>query len=87
MEHMEGGLMEMRPMPSVDVPAHGHVVFGPEGLHVMLIGLTQPLREGQRFPLTLVFQHAGRVRVQVLVQGLGAMTAPPKGSDPHDHHH
>ena len=45
----------------------------------MLIDLTQPLKEGQRFPLTLVFQHAGSVRVEAVVQGLGATAAPSQG--------
>lgn len=73
----EGGQMQMRPMSIVDVPAKGRVRFLPGGLHVMLMGLKQPLKEGQRIPLTLVFEKAGNVSVQALVQGLGATTAPP----------
>jgi periplasmic copper chaperone A len=65
--------MRMRPVTSVEVPAQGRVRFQPGGLHVMLIDLTQPLKEGQRSPLTL---HAGSVRVEAVVQGLGATAAP-----------
>jgi hypothetical protein len=61
---------------SVDVPAHGRVRFEPNGLHVMLIDLVRPLKKGDRFTLTLTFQHAGPVRVEALVQDLGTMTAP-----------
>jgi protein SCO1/2 len=43
----------------------------------MLMEMKQPLVEGARIPLTLVFRHAGRVAVQAVVQGPGAMTAPP----------
>jgi len=34
------------PAPSVDIPAGGRVAFHPGGLHVMLIGIKQPLQEG-----------------------------------------
>ena len=76
-----GGLMQMRRVPSLDVPAHGHVRFEPNGLHAMLIDLARPLKKGERFPLTLMFQHAGPVRVEAIVQDLGTMTAPG-GKDP-----
>jgi copper(I)-binding protein len=84
--YTEGGIMRMRPVTSVDVPVGGRVRFQPGGLHVMLIDLTQPLKEGQRFPLTLV-QHAGSVRVEAIVQGLGATTAPSQGETAHERHH
>jgi copper(I)-binding protein len=79
--------MRMRPVTSVDIPVGGRVRFQPGGLHVMLIDLTQPLKEGQRFPLTLVFQHASSVRVEAIVQGLGATAAPSQGETAHEHHH
>lgn len=72
LSHMDGGIMQMRPMSSVNVPEHGRVRFAPEGLHVMLFDLRQPLRENQHFPMTLVFQRAGSVRVEALVLGIGA---------------
>ena len=67
---MDGAVMRMRPVASVQVPAGANISFEPGGLHVMLIDLKQPLQQDQRFPLTLLFEHAGRVRVEVLVQGL-----------------
>lgn len=72
-DYEEGGLMRMRPVPRLPVPARGHVHLGSGGLHVMLMRLKQPLKEGEHFPLTLVFEHAGRILVQVPVRGLGAM--------------
>jgi len=69
---MKGGIMQMRPVESVRVPAHGQVQFTPESLHVMLMGLKQPLVEGQHFPMTLVFQNAGSIHVNVVVKGFGA---------------
>jgi len=68
------GMMEMRPVESVDVPAGGRVVFEPGGLHVMLIDLKRPLVEGERVPLTLIFRGAGKMPLQATVRGLGAMT-------------
>jgi len=70
-----GGMMEMRPIASVAIPAAGRVVFGPGGLHAMLMELKQPLEVGDRVPLTLVFAHAGRVAAQAVVLGSGAMSA------------
>ena len=64
---MEGGLMKMRPVEAVEVPPGGSATLQPGGLHVMLMGLTQPLVEGRSFPLTLNFEHAGSVEVQVTV--------------------
>jgi copper(I)-binding protein len=42
-------------------------------MHVMLLRLTQPLKEGQTFPLTLTFEKAGKVDVIVSVAKVGAM--------------
>lgn len=65
----EGDVMRMRPLgDGVDVPAKGAVKFEPAGKHVMLIGLKEPLKEGMSFPLTLVFEKAGEVRVDVAVR-------------------
>ena len=83
---MKAGMMQMRPVPSVDLPAKGRVVFAPEGLHAMLIDLTRPLREGGRVPLTLVFRHAGRVPVSAVVQGPGAMMPPAAEAGTSDKH-
>ena len=74
---MNAGMMQMRPLKSVPVPAHGQVRFEPEHMHVMLNDLHRPLREGEEFPMTLIFQRAGRVSTNVRVIGIGA-EAPPR---------
>ena len=71
-----GGVMQMRPTRSVQVPANGRVLFKPGGLHAMLIELKQPLKEGERLSLTLVFRHSGRVHVQAIIHGLGTLALP-----------
>lgn len=62
------GVMSMRPQEFVDVPAGGQVEFEPGGLHVMLVGLTKDLKGGDSFSLTLQFEEAGDVNVEVQVQ-------------------
>lgn len=66
-----GTMMSMRHVQVVDVPAGASVPFEPEGLHVMLLELTEPLRRGTRYPLTVVFENAGAVEVTVEVRGSG----------------
>ena len=66
------GVMMMRPVTSIAVPAHGEASLKPGGFHVMLIGLKSPLRAGSTIPLTLEFAHAGSTRVEVEVERIGA---------------
>ena len=73
---MEDGVMRMRHMEDgIEVPAGGMAELKPGGFHVMLMGLTQPLAEGESFPLTLIFDEAGEVTVDVPVRAAGAMDA------------
>lgn len=69
---MEGAVMRMRPVETIPVPAGGTVQLAPGGLHIMLIGLTQPLAQGDRAPLTLRFERAGEVQVELSVEAAGA---------------
>lgn len=70
---MEGGIMKMRALSEVDVPAGAAVTLKPGGVHVMLLGLKHPLRAGDKFPLVLDFAKAGRREVSVTVEKTGAM--------------
>jgi copper(I)-binding protein len=70
----------MRPVEAIEVTPGAPIVLQPGGLHVMLIGLKAPLKEGERFPLTLTFERAGTIEVEVVVEKLGAM-----GPDHMDH--
>lgn len=65
---MDDGVMRMRPVQQIDVPAGGSVALEPGGFHVMLIGLTQDLNEGDQVTLTLNFQNAGPVEVSAEVR-------------------
>ena len=68
----EGDVMRMRPVQDIAVPAGATVELRPGGLHVMLIGLTAPLAQGSRVPLTLRFERAGEVQVELAVEAAGA---------------
>ena len=68
----EGEVMRMRPVTDIPVPAGQTVELRPGGLHVMLIGLTGPLQQGSRVPLTLRFERAGEVQVELTVEAAGA---------------
>lgn len=54
-----GGMMEMRPVDRIVVPAGGEVVLEPGGLHVMLLDLAAPLEAGSSVELTLEFEESG----------------------------
>lgn len=68
---MDGDVMRMREIPAIDIPAGQTVELKPGGLHVMFIGLTQTLDNGASFPLTLRFEKAGEVKVDVQVRNQG----------------
>ena len=76
----ENGLMKMQQVQNVDIPPGGEVVFAPMGYHVMLLELKDKstLVDGQRFPLTLHFEKAGNVTVEVAVQ----KQAPAENAEP-----
>jgi len=66
---MEGDVMRMRAMPAVALAAGADVTFKPGSYHLMLMGLKQPLKPGEKVPLTLVFESAdGKQRQQLDVQ-------------------
>ncbi len=73
---MQDGVMRMRHAEDgVEVPAGGVAELKPGGFHVMLMGLKQPLEEGGTFPVTLVFERAGEITVDVQIREAGAMNA------------
>ena len=81
---MTDGMMKMRQVTDgVAVPAGGSVVLAPQGYHLMLLGLKQPLKEGDTFAGTLTLERAGTVAVTFEVRGVGA-AAPDAGAE---HHH
>ena len=74
MRPVEGGLL-VRPGETVEIK--------PGGLHIMLVDLSRPLKEGEAIKGTLVFEKAGTVAIEYRVGGIGAQGA---GAG-HTHHH
>jgi copper(I)-binding protein len=71
---MDGGVMRMREVEGgIPLPPGETVNLQPGGLHIMLLGLNQGLAAGSRFPLTLTFEKAGSVQVEVPVEAMGSM--------------
>ena len=63
------GVMRMREKEAIDVPAKATVTLRPGGGdHLMLMEIKQPLVAGDRFPMTLEFERAGKVEVEVVVE-------------------
>lgn len=68
----EDGIAKMRPLEIVTVPVAGTLEMRPGGVHIMLMGLSAPLKQGESFPLTLVFEKAGEMTVDVEITPIGA---------------
>lgn len=61
------GVMRMRQVQAIDLPAKGEAVLKPGGLHVMLIDMKAPLAEGEIVPITLTFDDGSSKRIDVKV--------------------
>ena len=70
---MDGNVMRMREVEKgLEIPPGGSVTLAPGGYHLMMMGLKGPLKQGTDVPVTLVFEKAGKIDVQLRVVGLGA---------------
>ena len=72
---MENGMMKMRKVEGINLPAGGTIMLQPGGYHVMLMGLHAPLKEGSTFPVTLTFDNGKDVTVDVVVKATTAMNS------------
>jgi copper(I)-binding protein len=70
---MNNGVMTMRPLDKGLAIEPGQTVkLAPGGYHLMLFDLKQPLKQGDKVPVTLEFEKAGKVKLSLDVQGIGA---------------
>jgi copper(I)-binding protein len=67
---LEEGMMRMRKVEKIDLPAGEMVKLQPGGLHVMLIGLKQELIPDEKVPLTLTFEDGSSLQLDVPVRKL-----------------
>ena len=65
---MDGGMMKMRKVEKIDIPAKGTTELKPGGLHIMLIGLKEQLKPGMKVSLTLKFADGSESSVEAPVQ-------------------
>lgn len=73
---LEGGIMKMRAVETLALPAGQPVTLSPGGYHVMMMGIAQPLKEGDRVALTLVVEEKSGRRHDVAVSAaVKSMTA------------
>src|SRR6185295_1193439 len=68
----KGDVLRMREVKGYDIPAKGSFELAPAGAHLMLVDLKEPLKEGSKVPMTLRFEKAGAVKVELQVRPLGA---------------
>lgn len=78
----EGGVMKMRPVPGIDIKAKGEAVLKPGSLHIMMIDLKAPMKEGDVVPITLTFDDGSSKQVDAKVVRPMAAGMPMK-----DHKH
>ena len=68
----EGEVMKMRQVKSFEIPARESYALRPGGPHLMLVDLAQPLKKGERFTMTLRFERAGEMPIELEVQEAGS---------------
>ncbi len=68
----DGDVIRMKHVEALELPAGQQVTLAPGGMHLMLMGLQDKLSEGTAFPMTLSFEIAGEITVDVSVLGIAA---------------
>ncbi|WP_257165071.1 copper chaperone PCu(A)C [Bradyrhizobium sp. SRS-191] len=82
------GVMTMRPLDKGLIIEPGKTVaLAPGGYHLMMMDLKSPLKQGDKLPLTLEFEKAGKVAVTLDVQGVGAKGPGGEGGSMMKHEH
>jgi periplasmic copper chaperone A len=77
---MDGNVMRMRELDKgIELPPGATVELKPGGFHIMFMGLKAPFAKDNKVPLTLVFENAGSIDVELPVEAMGASApTPPK---------
>lgn len=81
---MDGDIARMRPVEAIEIAPGEPAVLEPGGLHVMLMGLEEKLEEGSTLLLTLTFENAGEVTLDIPILGLKA-SRQREGTEKHKH--
>ena len=83
---MDGGMMKMRRVEHIDVPAGGEIVLQPGGLHIMLMGLVKQLKPGEYVSLEFHFDNGQKQSMRVPVKMIAGMSMT-SGDDKKKHKH
>lgn len=90
---MEGDVMKMRSVESIAIKPGEKITMQPgQGYHLMLMGLKKPLTAGEKISLTLIFRHAGKLKISadVIEMKIPGKHGDPQGADKsgnmHEHH-
>ncbi|MDD2775337.1 MAG: copper chaperone PCu(A)C [Gallionella sp.] len=76
------GVMQMREIPSIELPAGKAVSFSETGTHLMLVGLKQPIKEGMKVPFTLIIKVSEKETLELQAEA----TVKPMVENRHHHH-
>ncbi|MGA8899020.1 copper chaperone PCu(A)C [Bradyrhizobium sp.] len=80
---MDNGVMKMRPVErGLTIDPGKTVKLAPSGIHLMIMDLKAPLKQGEKVPVTLNFEKAGKVSIVLDVGGIGAMGPAAAGTSP-----
>jgi len=86
---MADGMMKMREVEGIDLPADKFVNLGKSGYHLMLVGLKAPLKAGEKIPLTLTIMLVNKriEQVKTMVEVKSLTTTKAMHGDEHKHSH
>ncbi|MFN7609849.1 MAG: copper chaperone PCu(A)C, partial [bacterium] len=73
---MDGNMMTMRPVTSIEVPANGSVKLEPGGFHIMFLDIPKPFAANETIPVSLTFERAGQIDVELIVGVRAGQSGP-----------
>ena len=82
----ENGVMKMRQVDAMPIPASGMASLTPDGYHIMMFDLTKPLKAGDQFEMTFHFKNSAPVTTNVIVKSRQDLQDSMKGMDHSGHH-
>lgn len=75
----DNGVMRMRQIPFIEIPANGSTQLKPGGLHIMLISPYKPLKKGQTINVSLTFEDGSNKSIAMPVKSIMGMMKHKKG--------
>jgi copper(I)-binding protein len=79
------GVMSMSPVEDgIEIPAGGSITLAPGGFHIMFVALKEPLKEGDKFPVSLTFEKAGKIETFLHIKAIGADGPGDMGAMKHE---